>query len=90
LPRFISAGTIIRKWKSARKTPVEKSIENIDNAFGEYNLLFFNREHFARWCATGELESEQVKRGAVIAGALVAKAAGWGEGYLIQLVYNGV
>jgi hypothetical protein len=41
---------------------------------GEYNLLFFNCEHFARWCATGELESEQVKRGAVIAGALAVTA----------------
>jgi hypothetical protein len=43
---------------------------------GEYNLLFFNCEHFARWCATGELESKQVKKGvAIAAGTLAATAA---------------
>jgi hypothetical protein len=37
---------------------------------GEYNLLFFNCEHFARWYATGEMESEQIRWGAAIVGAL--------------------
>jgi hypothetical protein len=42
---------------------------------GKYNLLFFNCEHFARWCATGELESKQVKKGIAIAGTIAATAA---------------
>jgi hypothetical protein len=41
---------------------------------GEYNLVFFNCEHFARLCATGESESGQVKKGAAIAGIVVATA----------------
>jgi hypothetical protein len=44
---------------------------------GEYDLMSLNCEHFARWCATGELESGQVKAGVTIAGgvAVVAMAA---------------
>jgi hypothetical protein len=42
---------------------------------GKYNLVFFNCEHFARWCATGKPESGQVKKGAVIAGTVAATTA---------------
>jgi hypothetical protein len=43
---------------------------------GEYNLFFNNCEHFARWCASGEMESKQVQTGvAVAAGAVAATAA---------------
>jgi hypothetical protein len=42
---------------------------------GEYNLVFFNCEHFARWCATGELESKQVQTGLAIAGTIAVTAA---------------
>jgi hypothetical protein len=31
---------------------------------GDYNLVFFNCEHFARWCKYGELESHQVRNAA--------------------------
>jgi hypothetical protein len=41
---------------------------------GKYDLLSLNCEHFARWCATGELESKQVKTGLVIAGTIAATA----------------
>jgi len=43
----------------------------------KYNLLSFNCEHFAFWCATGKLKSKQVETGAAIAGgvALAATAA---------------
>ncbi|MDR1315990.1 MAG: lecithin retinol acyltransferase family protein [Spirochaetales bacterium] len=37
---------------------------------GDYNFVFYNCEHFTHWCATGELESKQVKKGAIIAGAI--------------------
>jgi hypothetical protein len=43
----------------------------------KYNLLSFNCEHFAFWCATGKLRSKQVETGVAIAGgvALAATAA---------------
>jgi hypothetical protein len=41
---------------------------------GKYDLLSLNCEHFARWCATGKLESEQVKTGLAIAGTIAATA----------------
>jgi hypothetical protein len=42
---------------------------------GDYNLVFYNCEHLAYWCATGELESKQVKKGLVLAGAIAATTA---------------
>jgi hypothetical protein len=42
---------------------------------GDYDLVFYNCEHFAHWCATGELESKQVKKGAIIAAATVLTTA---------------
>jgi len=36
----------------------------------EYNLIFYNCEHFAYWCATDNLKSKQVISGAVIAGSI--------------------
>jgi hypothetical protein len=41
---------------------------------GEYDLFFYNCEHFARWCATGELESKQVKKGVAVAVTIAATA----------------
>jgi hypothetical protein len=37
--------------------------------------VFYNCEHFAYWCATGELESKQVKKGLFLAGAIATTAA---------------
>jgi hypothetical protein len=54
---------------------VRRARRFVNELQGKYNLLSFNCEHFARWCATGELESEQVKTGMVIAGTIVATAA---------------
>jgi len=45
---------------------------------GEYNLVFNNCEHFARWCASGIAESYQVKNAvtaAAIGTAAIAVAA---------------
>ena len=40
----------------------------------KYNLLSNNCEHFARWCATGNLESKQVNQGVAIATGVAATA----------------
>jgi hypothetical protein len=34
---------------------------------GDYDLVFYNCDHFTNWCVTGEMESKQVKKGLVIA-----------------------
>jgi hypothetical protein len=54
---------------------VRRARRFVNTSRGDYHLLFFNCEHFATWCATGELESKQVANGVVIAGAVVAATA---------------
>jgi hypothetical protein len=34
---------------------------------GDYDLVFYNCEHFARWCKYGELVSHQVRKAAALA-----------------------
>ncbi len=38
---------------------------------GNYNLIFNNCQHFARWCATGDHESEQVRSVAATTGTVI-------------------
>jgi hypothetical protein len=38
---------------------------------GDYNLVFYNCEHFARWCKYGEPESHQVQKAVIAAAAVV-------------------
>jgi len=38
---------------------------------GDYNLIFNNCQHFARWCATGDHESEQVRSVAATTGTVI-------------------
>jgi hypothetical protein len=47
---------------------VKRARSLIGKQKGEYDLVFFNCEHFARWCKTGELKSKQVD--IAIAGAI--------------------
>ncbi|MDR1144287.1 MAG: lecithin retinol acyltransferase family protein [Spirochaetaceae bacterium] len=54
---------------------VRRARRFVNELRGKYDLLSFNCEHFARWCATGELDSEQVKTGLVIAGTIAVTAA---------------
>jgi hypothetical protein len=42
---------------------------------GNYHLIFNNCQHFARWCATGDHESEQVRSVAATTGTIAAPAA---------------
>jgi hypothetical protein len=58
------------------KEVVRRALSLVGKGRGEYNLIFKNCEHFARWCASGEMESKQVKTGvAVAAGAIAVTAA---------------
>jgi hypothetical protein len=54
---------------------VRRARRFVNELRGEYDLLSFNCEHFARWCATGELESKQVRTGLAIAGTIAVTAA---------------
>jgi hypothetical protein len=49
---------------------------------GQYNLVFKNCEHFARWCKSGVAESHQVNTvaGVAVGVALTAAAVGIGIG----------
>jgi Lecithin retinol acyltransferase len=42
---------------------------------GNYHLIFNNCQHFARWCATGDHESEQLRSVAATTGTIAAPAA---------------
>jgi hypothetical protein len=37
----------------------------------DYKLIFNNCQHFARWCATGDHESEQVRSVAATTGTVI-------------------
>jgi hypothetical protein len=54
-----------------------RALRMVGTNLKKYNLLSFNCEHFAFWCATGKLKSKQVETGVTIAGgvALAATAA---------------
>jgi hypothetical protein len=54
---------------------VRRARSFVNELRGTYDLLTLNCEHFARWCATGELESKQVKTGLAIAGTVAAMTA---------------
>jgi hypothetical protein len=42
---------------------------------GNYNLIFNNCQHFARWCATGDHESQQVRSAAATTGTVFTPLA---------------
>jgi hypothetical protein len=44
----------------------------VGSSRGDYDLVFYNCDHFTNWCVTGEMESKQVKKGLVIAGVIAA------------------
>jgi len=61
----------------AKCLPPDEVVERAMSRIGEeeYDLVFNNCEHFARWCKTGDRKSEQVKDAAAVAGATTAGAA---------------
>lgn len=69
------AGNAIMRFEKFGGTEAQRNlvIPRIKQLLGKsYDLVVFNCEHFARWIATGNIESKQVKIGsnvALIAGA---------------------
>jgi len=53
---------------------IERAMSRLGD--GDYNLVFNNCQHFARWCVTGEQVSEQVNAGTARAGAVLAPVIG--------------
>jgi hypothetical protein len=51
---------------------VRRATQFVDKGRGEYDLIFNNCEHFARWCASGEKESKQVETGVAVAAGVAA------------------
>ena len=66
----------------ARSKPAKEVIKTAESLIGnkDYNLIWNNCEHFARYCKTGEKESEQVKDATATAAGLVATGSGVGGG----------
>lgn len=64
------AGNSIKRLEPFGGTEVQRSlvIPKINQLIGRgYDLIAFNCEHFARWIATGKLESKQVKTASTVA-----------------------
>ena len=52
------------------KQIVNRARSLIGSCRTEYNLVFYNCEHFTHWCAAGELKSKQVNKGLAVAGGI--------------------
>jgi hypothetical protein len=81
LDDFLKDGTLLIDKDSPAKYSPEETAERAQSCLGtkkgEYNLVFHNCEHFARWCKSGVAESRQVQNAvtALAVGAAVAAAA---------------
>jgi hypothetical protein len=63
------AGNSILRFEKFGGTEVQRQvvITKINSLIGrQYDLVVFNCEHFARWIATGKIESKQVKTASTI------------------------
>ena len=64
------AGNSIKRFEKFGGTEVQRQlvVPKIKNLLGKsYDLMVFNCEHFARWIATGKIESKQVRTASTIA-----------------------
>jgi len=79
LAEFLKGGNLQIDRSVKQAFPPEKIAHRalcmVGTNLKKYNLLFFNCEHFAHWCATGELKSKQVEKGAAIAGITLVTAS---------------
>jgi hypothetical protein len=71
LSEFVKGGSLeidysVKPAFSPNKT-VRRARGLVGTNLKKYNLLSFNCEHFAFWCATGKLKSKQVEKGMAIA-----------------------
>jgi len=62
LGNFLKGGVLQIDIKSKAKFSPSEIVERARSQIGSknYNLVFFNCEHFARWCTSGVYESDQV------------------------------
>ena len=62
LGNFLKGGVLQIDKKSKAKFSCSEIVERARSQIGNksYNLVFFNCEHFARWCTSGVCESDQV------------------------------
>jgi hypothetical protein len=62
LDNFLKGGVLRVDKKSKAKFSGPETVERARSQIGSksYDLVFFNCEHFARWCTTGVCESDQV------------------------------
>jgi hypothetical protein len=82
LAEFLKNGTVqIDTDPAAVYSPgetVKRARSCVGTGKGDYNLVFHNCEHFARWCKSGATESRQVQKavtGLAIGAAAVAVTA---------------
>lgn len=73
LSEFLKGGKKqVRRYKMALSK--EESVKLALSRIGEerYHIIFNNCEHFARWCRTGQVNSEQVTRAIRIVSRLLS------------------
>jgi uncharacterized phage-associated protein len=72
LEDFIADGNLsIQEHPDARPSQkiveaAQEALDNANNQKWEYHLILNNCEHFANWCVTGKMVSEQVDTGLLI------------------------
>ena len=72
LARFAGGRPVtVRRYSGAHDPEdiVDRAMSRLGE--GNYNLIFSNCQHFARWCATGDHESDQVRSVAATTGTVV-------------------
>jgi hypothetical protein len=82
LDDFLKDGTLLIDKDSPAKYSPEETARRAQSCLGtskgEYNLVFHNCEHFARWCKSGVAESHQVQNAATalaVGAAVIAATA---------------
>jgi hypothetical protein len=66
---FLKGGELVVDTRDKSGFPREEIVRRARSQTGSkgYSLAFYNCEHFARWCKTGKIESQQVEAAAEIA-----------------------
>jgi hypothetical protein len=66
---FLKGGELVVDTRDKSGFSREEIVRRARSQIGSkgYNLVFYNCEHFARWCKTGKSESKQVEAAVEIA-----------------------
>jgi len=76
LARFAGSRPVtVRRYSGAHDPDdiIDRAMSRLGE--GNYNLIFNNCQHFARWCATGDHESAQVRSVAATTGTVITPLA---------------